>query len=171
MALAKKLKHFNLFNDGNVYGGIAKTVTLPKLGRKMEDYRGGGMDGPVKVDLGFGDDGIALEWTLGGWDLIALRQFGAVRADGVALRFAGSVQRDDDGSVSSVEISVRGRHEEIDFGESTPGEDTEHKINTACTYYKLTVDGEVITEIDLLNFVFIVDGEDLLAAHRKNIGL
>lgn len=95
MALAKKLKHFNLFNDGNVYGGIAKTVTLPKLARKMEAYRGGGMDGPVKVDLGFGDDGIVLAWTLGGWDLLALRQFGAVRADGIALRFCQSAAVDD----------------------------------------------------------------------------
>jgi hypothetical protein len=171
MALPKKLKHFNLFNDSNLYGGIAKTVTLPKLGRKMEAYRGGGMDGPAKADLGFSDDGIVLEWTLGGWDLVALRQFGAVRADGVMLRFAGSVQRDDDGGVSAVEIVVRGRHEEIDFGEATPGEDTEHKISTACTYYKLSVDGEVITEIDFLNFVFTVDGEDLLAEHRKAIGL
>lgn len=171
MALPKKLKHFNLFNDSNLYGGIAKTVTLPKLGRKMEAYRGGGMDGPAKADLGFSDDGIVLEWTLGGWDLLALRQFGAVRADGVMLRFAGSVQRDDDGGVSAVEIVVRGRHEEIDFGEATPGEDTEHKISTACTYYKLSVDGEVITEIDFLNFVFTVDGEDLLAEHRKAIGL
>lgn len=171
MALPKKLKHFNLFNDSNLYGGIAKTVTLPKLGRKMESYRGGGMDGPAKADLGFSDDGIVLEWTLGGWDLVALRQFGAVRADGVMLRFAGSVQRDDDGGVSAVEIVVRGRHEEIDFGEATPGEDTEHKISTACTYYKLSVDGEVITEIDFLNFVFTVDGEDLLAEHRKAIGL
>ena len=171
MALPKKLKHLNLFNDSNLYGGIAKTVTLPKLGRKMEAYRGGGMDGPAKADLGFSDDGIVLEWTLGGWDLVALRQFGAVRADGVMLRFAGSVQRDDDGGVSAVEIVVRGRHEEIDFGEATPGEDTEHKISTACTYYKLSVDGEVITEIDFLNFVFTVDGEDLLAEHRKAIGL
>ncbi|MGG4659339.1 phage major tail tube protein [Pseudomonas vlassakiae] len=171
MALPKKLKHMNLFNDAQSYLGVAKTVTLPKLGRKLEAYRGGGMDGPAKVDLGFSDDGLALEWTLGGWDLIALRQFGAVRADGVAMRFAGSVQRDDDGSVSAVEIAVRGRHEEIDFGEATPGEDTEHKINTALSYYKLTVDGEVIIEIDFLNFVFIVDGEDLLAAHRQAIGL
>ncbi len=171
MALPKKLKHFNLFNDGNIYGGIAKTVTLPKLSRKMEAYRGGGMDGPAKADLGFGDDGIVLEWTLGGWDLIALRQYGATRADGVPLRFAGSVQREDDGGTSAVEVSVRGRHEEIDFGDSTPGEDTEHKVSTTCTYYKLTVDGEVIVEIDLLNFVFTVDGVDLLAEHRRNIGL
>ncbi|PZP26689.1 phage major tail tube protein [Pseudomonas kuykendallii] len=171
MALPKKLKHLNLFNDANSYLGVAKTLTLPKLSRKMEAYRGGGMDGPVKVDLGFGDDGLQLEFTLGGWDLIAVRQFGAVRADGVPLRFAGSVQRDDTGDISAVEVTVRGRHEEIDFGEATPGEDTEHKITTTCSYYKLTVDGEVIVEIDLLNFVFIVDGEDLLAKHRQNIGL
>ena len=77
MALPKKLKHMNLFNDGNSYLGVAKSATLPTLARKMEAYRGGGMDGPVKVDLGHSDDGLQFEWTLGGWDLIALRQFGA----------------------------------------------------------------------------------------------
>ncbi|MFU5016692.1 phage major tail tube protein, partial [Pseudomonas aeruginosa] len=77
MALPKKLKHLNLFNDGNSYIGVAKSVTLPKLGRKLESFRAAGMDGPVKVDLGHSDDGLQLEWTLGGWDLVVLRQFGA----------------------------------------------------------------------------------------------
>ena len=158
MALPKKLKHFNLFNDSNLYGGIAKTVTLPKLGRKMEAYRGGGMDGPAKADLGFSDDGIVLEWTLGGWDLVALRQFGAVRADGVMLRFAGSVQRDDDGGVSAVEIVVRGRHEEIDMGEATPGEASDFKSKFACAYYKLVWNGRTEIEIDPINMVEIVGG-------------
>ncbi|MFU3873526.1 phage major tail tube protein [Pseudomonas aeruginosa] len=171
MALPKKLKHLNLFNDGNSYLGEIKTVTLPSLARKIEKYRGGGMDGPVGVDLGHSDDGLQLEWTLGGWSLIALRQFGATKVDGVQLRFAGSVQRDDTGEVSAVEIVARGRHTEIDFGDAAPGEDTEHKITTELTYYKLVVDGEVIIEIDLLNFIFIVDGEDLLAAHRQAIGI
>lgn len=171
MALPKKLKHLNLFNDGNSYLGVAKSVTLPTLARKMEAYRGGGMDGPVKVDMGHSDDGIQLEWTLGGWDLITLRQFGTVKVDGVLLRFAGSVQRDDTGEVSAVEIVCRGRHEEIDFGDAAPGEDTEHKITTTCSYYKLSVDGDVLVEIDLLNFVFNVDGEDRLAEHRKALGI
>lgn len=171
MALPKKLKHMNLFNDGNSYLGVAKAVTLPVLGRKLEAYRGGGMDGPIKGDLGHSDDGLQLEWTLGGWDLIALRQFGAIKVDAVQLRFAGSVQRDDTGEVSAVEIVTRGRHEEIDFGDAEPGEDTEHKITTALSYYKLTVDGRVEIEIDLLNFISVVDGEDLLAAHRKAIGI
>jgi len=171
MALPKKLKNMNLFNDGNSYQGVAKTVTLPVIGRKMESYRAGGMNGPVKIDHGMSDDGIQLEWTLGGWDLTTIRQWGAIRADAVLLRFAGAVQRDDTGEVSAVEVVVRGRHEEIDFGDAEPGEDTEHSITTTCSYYKLTVDGQTIIEIDLLNMIEIVDGEDRLAEQRKAIGL
>ena len=171
MALPKKLKNMNLFNDGVSYVGQCPSVTLPKLSRKLEAFRAGGMDGPVKVDLGHGDDGIQFDWTMGGWDLTLLRQYGMVKADGVMLRWAGSIQRDDTGEVSAVEVVARGRHEEIDFGDAKPGEDTEQKITTVCTYYKLSIDGNVEIEIDLLNFVFTVNGEDRLAEQRKAIGL
>lgn len=171
MALPRKLKHMNLFNEGESYMGAASSVTLPKLTRKLEDWRGAGMDGPAKVDLGMGDDGIQLEWTLGGLDLTVIKQYGAVSANGIGLRFAGSYQQDDTGDTIPVEVVVRGRHEEIDMGEGKPGEDTEHKITTACTYYKLTVDGADVIEIDTLAMIFVVDGKDMLEAHRRNIGL
>ena len=171
MALPRKLKNMMFFNDGTSYGGVAKSITLPKLGRKLESYRGGGMNGPAKVDLGLSDDGLQIEWTLGGLDLVVLKQFGAVKADGVMLRFAGAYQQDDTGEVFAVEIVVRGRHEEIDMGDAAPGEDTEHKITTACTYYKLTVDGEEIIEIDVLNFIEKVGGVDMLEAQRQALGI
>ena len=171
MALPRKLKNMNLFNDGNSYLAVAKSVTLPSLGRKMEGYRGGGMNGPVKADLGFSDDGIQLEWKTGGLDLISLRQFGMVKASGVLLRFTGAFQQDDTEEMSSVEIVVRGRHETIEMGDAQPGEDTEHSMTTTCSYYKLIVDGEVIIEIDLLNFVEMVDGVDMLEAQRKALGI
>ncbi len=171
MAMPRKLKNMNLFNDGTNYMGVCKSVTLPALGRKMESYRGGGMNGSVKADLGFGDDGLQLEWTLGGMDLTVLKQFGAVKADGVMLRFAGAYQQDDTGEVSAVEIVVRGRHETIEMGDAAPGEDTEHSITTTCSYYKLTVDGEEVIEIDLINFIEKVGGVDLLEAQRQAIGI
>lgn len=171
MAMPRKLKNMLMFNDANSYQGVAKSVTLPDLARKMEAWRGAGMDGPVKADLGHSDDGIQLEWTLGGLDLITIRQFGVTNASGVALRFAGAYQRDDDGTVTAVEIILRGRHETYSFGDAEPGEDTEHTITTTCTYYKLTVDGRDEIEIDLLGMVFIVDGDDRLAEQRKAIGL
>lgn len=171
MALPRKLKNLNLFNDANSYVGVVKTVTLPPLGRKMESYRGGGMNGPVKADLGFSDDGIQFEWKTGGLDLISLRQFGAVNASDVALRFSGAFQRDDTGDVSAVEVVMRGRHETIEMGEAQPGEDTEHNITTTCSYYKLIVDNEDIIEIDLLNFIEKVNGVDMLEKQRAALGL
>lgn len=171
MAMPRKLKNLNLFNDANSYLGVVKTVTLPPLGRKMEGYRGGGMSGPVKADLGFSDDGIQFEWKTGGLDLIALRQFGAVNASGVALRFSGAFQQDDTEAVSAVEVVMRGRHETIEMGDAEPGEDTEHSITTTCSYYKLIVDNEEIIEIDLLNFIEIVNGVDLLDKQRQALGI
>ncbi|WP_065760975.1 phage major tail tube protein [Pseudomonas defluvii] len=171
MALPRKLKNMNTFNEGNNYIGVSKSVTVPVLARKMEAYRAGGMNGPVKVDLGFSDDGLQLEWKLGGFDPLVLTQFAAVGAAAIMIRFAGSYQRDDTGQVSAVEVVVRGRHETIDMGEATPGEDTEHTITTTCSYYKLTMDGVVLVEIDLLNFVEKVNGVDMLAAQRKALGI
>lgn len=171
MSLPLKLKNMNLFNEGHGYLGVVKSITLPKLSRKMEDYRGGGMNAPVKIDMGFGDDGLVLESTFGGLDLLTLRQFGIPKSDGVYLRFAGSYQRDDMDATDSVEVVVRGRHEEIDFGDQEPGEDTEHKVVTNCVYYKLTINGKVEIEIDVLGFKEIIDGKDRLAEQRKAIGI
>ncbi len=36
MALPRKLKHLNLFNDGNNWQGIVESLTLPKFTRKYE---------------------------------------------------------------------------------------------------------------------------------------
>lgn len=171
MAMPRKLKNLNLFNDGNSYLGVVKAVTLPPLGRKMESYRGGGMNGSVKADLGFSDDGIQFEWKTGGLDMIALRQFGSVNASGIMLRFSGAFQQDDTGDVSTVEVVVRGRHETIEMGDASPGEDTEHSITTTCSYYKLTVDNEDTIEIDLLNFIEKVNGVDMLEKQRNAIGI
>jgi P2 family phage contractile tail tube protein len=169
MALPRKLKNFNLFNDGTSYLGQVESITLPKLTRKMEEWRGGGMDSPVEVDLG--GEVITLEWTAGGVLKSALAQYGVTDAGGNLLRFAGAYQRDDTGDVDAVEIVVRGRHKEIDFGDAKTGESTQHKYTTTCAYYKLSVNGVVLIEIDPINFIFVVDGQDRLAAQRFALGV
>ena len=171
MALPKKLKLMNLYNEGNSYLGQTGEVTLPKLGRKLENWRGGGMNGNVKVDLGLSDDITELNWKLGGIDKLILQQFGAVTVSALGLRFAGSYQRDDTGETDAIEIVVRGRHEEIDSGNSKAGDDTEITVKTIWSYYKLSINGEVIIEIDIPGVKEIVNGVDLLEKHRNNIGL
>lgn len=169
MALPKKLKNMNLFQNGVSFLGQVATVTVPTLARTMEDYRGGGMDGPVKIDMG--QEAIEMEWGCGGFMEEVLDQYGVTAVNGVMLRFNGAYQNDQTGGVTAVEIIVQGRHEEIEAGEAKPGEDTEFNVKSACAYFKLTVDGRVKIEIDLLNFVFNVNGIDRLAEQRKAMGL
>ncbi|MGA3715998.1 phage major tail tube protein, partial [Escherichia coli] len=70
-----------------------------------------------------------------------------------------------------VEVVLRGRQKEIDLGEAKQGEDTESKISLECSYYKLTLNGKDMVEIDTVNLVEMVNGTDMLEAHRQNIGL
>lgn len=169
MALPRKLKNFMLFNDGLAYLGEVPEVTLPKLTRKTDDYRAGGMNGSIKAD--FGLEGLEMEWTAAGYLVDVLKQFGAIAHDAVALRFAGALQSDDSEEVVAIEVLARGRHTEIDFGTAKAGEATEKKIKTALSYYKLTVDGEDLVEIDLVNMVEVIGGVDRMAAVRSALGV
>lgn len=169
MSLPRKLKNFNLFNDGRSYMGEVTEVTLPKLTAKMEEYRAAGMDAPVDVDLGM--EKLTMEWTCGGYVKQVLEQFGALDHDGVILRFAGALQADDVREVVPLEVVVRGRHSEVDLGSSKPGDDTEIKVNTSISYYKVSMAGETVIEIDIMNMVKIINGNDLMSDFRMALGL
>ncbi|WP_374518875.1 phage major tail tube protein [Undibacterium squillarum] len=169
MGMPSKLKNFNLFNDGISYLGQVPELTLPKLSRKMEDYVAGGMTGPIEVD--YMNEKIELDWTAGGLLVDALQQYGAITHNAVQLRFAGAYQRDDSGEVDAVEIVVRGRHKEIEMGNAKMGDKSDHKYKTTCSYYKLTVNGEDIIELDFINGVEVVGGVDRTEEIRRAIGV
>ena len=169
MGLPRKLKNFVLFNDGNSYLGEVDEVTLPKLARKTEDWRSGGMNGPIKAD--FGMEGLELEWKAGGILRDVLTQWGAMKHDAVGLRFAAALQSDDSEEIQALEVVVRGRHTEIDQGKAKAGDKTEFTVKSALSYYKLSIDNEVLIEIDLVNMVEVVDGIDRLEGVRNALGV
>lgn len=171
MALPKKLKQMNLFNDGENWIGIIEEFTPAKLTRKFEKYRGGGMPGAADIDLGFDDGALEIEFTIGGFELKLLQQSANSKHDGVPLRFAGAYQRDDTGDVSRVEIVSRGRIKELDSGNLKVGDNSQTKISMTNTYYKVMVDGSTVVEVDTVNMIHIVDGVDMMADYRKAIGL
>lgn len=169
MSLPRTLKNFNVFIDGVSFIGEATKLTLPKLSRKTEAHRGGGMNGEVHVDLG--SDVLEISHTYAGHVSDIYKTFAATKVDGVLLRFAGAYQRDDTGDVDAIEVTIRGRHQEIDPGDAEAGAKTELKVKTNCSYYKLTVNGTVLVEIDHVNFVEVINGQDMLAKQRTAIGM
>ncbi|MBC3959668.1 phage major tail tube protein [Morganella morganii] len=171
MALPHKLKNMNLFFNGDNWQGKAEEITLPKLTRKLEAYRAGGMNGAAHVDLGLEDDALGMEMTLGGMEAQLYKQWGIAEIDGVPLRFAGAYQRDDTGEVTACEVVVRGRLSEIDPGSAKQGDNTQVKFSFKPTYYRLVWNGADLIEIDVVNMVEKVDGVDRLSEQRAAIGL
>lgn len=169
MALPKQLKDFNLFGDGDNWQGQIPELAIPKLARKVEEYRGGGMDGAVDIDLGL--EKLEFEWTAGGLIDAIFDGFGAVTLDAHQLRFTGAYIRDDTDETVAVEVIVRGRHREIDPGTAKAGDANQIKVMTSCSYYKLVIDGQDVIEIDVPGYLFKVRGEDRLAAKRGALGL
>lgn len=164
MSLPRKLKNFICFNDGTAYLGQVPEAELPTLTRKMEEYRGGGMNGPIKLDHGM--EGLEFSWTLAGFERSLLTQWGTLTHNGVLLRFAGAIQSDDDPIAGALEVVMRGRHEEISFGTAKAGDNTQIKVKSTLSYYKLTLNGELLIEIDFVNMIENVGGTDRLAAVR-----
>ena len=169
MGLPRKLTHFATFVDGTNYMGEMPEVTLPTLTRKMEEYRGGGMNGPIDLDMG--QEKMEAELKGAGWLKDLAKQWGARRHDAVMIRFAGALQAEDSEAVTPVEVVMRGRLVELDPGSSKAGDTTERTYKYTLTYYKEVVDGQEEMEIDLVNMVETVGGVDNLAGVRAALGI
>lgn len=161
MGLPSKLKKLNLYNGARSWIGELAEFTQPKIVMDMEEWRGAGMLGPVKVDRGL--KLMEAEMKIGGLMLQMMRQIGTPDVGGVLLMLVGAYQADNSSAPIAVEIVMRGRFEEIDMGTAKEGDDTEHVGKFPLAYYKLIVNGRTEIEIDMLSGLFVVDGVDRYA--------
>jgi P2 family phage contractile tail tube protein len=169
MGLPKKLKNFAMFGDGESWIGEIPSVTLPTITKKTEEYRAGGMHGPVQVELGLEKMELALK--AGGLKRQLIAMLGARTVGASQFRFAGAYQDDGTGLVTAVEVICRGRVLEWNPNEAKAGDDNEHEFKIALSYYKVAVAGADLLEIDLPGMVFKVDGTDIYSDIRFAIGL
>jgi P2 family phage contractile tail tube protein len=152
------------------YAGKVQKVTLPKLTRKMEEYQAGGLDAPIEIDMGM-EKIIIDELILAEMVDDVITSFGTSKIDGVSVRLTGSIKAEDQEEEIPVKVTMQGRWSEIDMGSFESGKPGEMKLKAALVYYKLEKDGKELIEIDLLNGVSKVNGKDLLAKRRANLGL
>ncbi|UYM14250.1 phage major tail tube protein [Endozoicomonas euniceicola] len=162
------LKNVRMFVDGRGYASDVEELTPPKLTIQTEDYRGGGMDAPVGLDMGM--EKLEASYTLVSFDRDVLALFGVAPGQDIPLTFRGALESYD-GTVTAVVYEMRGKIREIDPGTWKGGD----KPSLSCTmdlhYYKLTHGGSVIHEIDVMNMKRVINGVDRLAQVRDAIGL
>ena len=167
--LPRTLKMMNVFVNGESFAGEAQTVTLPPLTRKVESMT---LNTGFDVELDMGNEVLVLGHKYAGRvppEILA--GYGAPGLGSQMVRFAGGYQDQDTGANELHEIVVRGSHKEITPGDQKVGAVGEGEAQTTCTYYKHTVDGVVVIEIDMLTGLFLVNGVDRTAELRQFVGL
>ena len=165
--IPKILKNFNLFIDGRGYVGKVEEVNPPKLNIKTEEFRAGGMDSPVMVDMGV--EKLEGSFTLLEYDKDVLKQFGLVSGNAVQVTIRGALQ--DDTTVSPIIIKLRGMYTEMDMGKISAGEKGTLQCTIACRYYSLEIDGQQLIEIDIDNMTRKIGGQDKMIDVRKALGI
>ena len=168
--LPQKIKDAIITIDGVGYVGKTESITWPKLARKLEEYRGGGMSGTIKLDMG--QEAMSMGFELAEHSPEILKNYGICSAGGVLLRINASAEADDfDCTNSAIEVIVRGRWSELDGGDTKSGDNSTLKVSMELTYFKYTLDGEELIEIDPVNNILISGGVDRLAERRNNLKL
>lgn len=141
--------------------GLA-SVTLPDVQNKVETITGLGISEYEHVlDTAF--DTMILNLKFSG--VTKAVNFSSSKTVSLILKFAAS-GLDTDSHEEAIQIgtvSIKGRVKKRSGGELGVGVKNEPEIEIVLTYYKYELDGVVLTEIDVLNKVTIVDGEDLRA--------
>lgn len=167
--LPKHIKNWNAFVEGVGLAGLAEEVVTPVLERVTEAYRGAGMLGEVELDLGI--EAMKLEFTLAEFNTGVLKQYGVPDTSGIGVRLLAAAKADGaDSNVDAIEMSVRGRFTKMDPGTLKSGDMAKMKCEMPLTYFKYTVNGDVIIEIDLINGIEKVGGVDRQAAIRQALG-
>lgn len=168
--LPQIVKDAMLSVEGFGYAGQIDISQMPKLARKMEEYWAGGMSGPVEIDLG--SEKLEMEFEAHGVNPELLKLYGKTGVSSVAFRINAAIERDDDVcTTSALEIIARGRFREIDSGGHKAGDKGSIKYAVALSSYQASIDDEPIVEIDNENYIFMVNGVDLLEKRRRALKL
>jgi P2 family phage contractile tail tube protein len=167
--LPRTLRNFNVFVDTHSWAGVAESITIPKITKKTEDFRGAGMIGDVALVMGY--EKLEGEVVYGGFDVKQYRQLGVCGTSDLPVRFVGVYERQDNCTRQNVEIYTRGQAIELDPGDSKNGEKTEIKMSYNYTYFRMEVDGVVEVELDFINGTEVFGGSDIAAQIKKMLGL
>lgn len=169
MAVANKLlKNFAVFIDGKGYAGNIKEAQLPALTLVTEEFRAGGMDAGVKVEMG--QEALDCSVTLSEFDQLALAQWGVGEGYQVPLVFKGALESLD-GSVESVHVAMRGKVVSMTPSAWTPGSEATIKLDLNLTTYRYEQNGVIIHDIDIPNMKRVIGSIDRLAEQRAALGI
>lgn len=166
--IPEKINDFNAYLSGDKMIGYGSSVSLPELKMKTSTVEGAGVNGEIdSPNIGqFESMEQELEFvTLYSSAVDVLNPMSPVD---LTLRGAQQVLSKTGGyAFKGLRVVERGIVKSFTPGEIKKGEGMAAKVKIELTYIMIEVDGTKVLEIDKLNGVYIVNGQDMLEAVRR----
>ena len=171
MKLATKINAYNVYLDGKKLVGISDEVTLPDFEALTETLSGAGILGEIDEPLLGHFKASEMEIPFRTINEYMFRLASMSKALNLTLR--ASTQTIDTGNINTgampSRIVIKGKNKALTGGKLKQGEGTGSSIKIEITYIMIEVNKVKKFELDKLNFVYKVNGVDLLAAIRKQV--
>jgi len=165
--ITKILKNFNLFLDGRGYAGCVETCQLPTVEVVAEQYRGGGMDGSISLDMGISP--MECSFTLSSFDYSSLAMWGLGEGNVVPVVIRGALE-DVNGNTTALYARMLGTIRSVAPSEFSPAGKATLAFTMDVREYVLSIDEDQVYDISVLNNKRVVNGVDRNAGINSAIG-
>jgi uncharacterized protein len=171
MAIAvNKLTNANIYVNGNSLLGRASEIEVPNVEFIMAEHQALGMVGKTEFFSGIEVLECTVKWNSFYADVYR-RTSNPLQALNMQVR--GNLQSFGSSGLQqevAAVVSMTATPKNIPGGNFKQHENVELETLFTVTYMKIEIGGETLTEIDFLANIFKVNGVDLLATYRTNIG-
>jgi hypothetical protein len=168
--IPEKIVNYNVYDENEKIIGVAGEVTLPNLEAITETISGAGIAGEYESPTPGHFGSITIEIP---FRIIYNESFRLMVPGGRTLVLRASQQSYDvaGGKIEyrPLKVTLKTLPKGVDLGKISSGKMTETKNTLEVLYIKITENGETLLELDKLNFVYIVNGVDVLGPIRRQI--
>lgn len=165
-----KITNANVYIDGANYLGLCEEIDLPQITHVMAEHNALGMAGQVEFFAGFEKMEARIKWTTP--NAAAIAKY-ANPLQAVQLMVKNNLQEYGPGGlVSEVPVTtyMTAMFKNIPLGNFKARENAEYESMLTVLSVKQEINGVAIVEIDVMSNTYKVNGVDILANYKANIG-
>lgn len=168
-----------LINDANVYvdgaNWLGKSeIELPEIAHKVIEMKQFGISGSMEVPLIGHIEKLDGKIKFKALDADALNViYNPKKAPLLDVRAAQQKYNTSSGEIviEDIKITMRAFFKKVKVQSLKQGSDGESEAEYAAHYFKLEIDGKEILEVDKFNYIFRVNGQDLMSEVRTALGM
>lgn len=165
-----RLTNANVWIDGASFLGKAEEVNLPSIMYKMVEHKALGMIGSMEFFAGIDKMESKIKWNSFYRDAMVKS---ANPFQNVSIQVRSSLENYNSGGKTGevpVVCYMTAAYKSFPMGNFKQHDNVELESNLSVYYCKLEIDGQPVVEFDAMANIFKVDGVDVMAQYRANIG-